>query len=48
MAKLKVVGKPHPRLDGVETVSGRATYTIDVVPPGGTQPKPHPNVPGRP
>ena len=34
MAKLKVVGKPHPRLDGFETVSGRATYTVDVVPPG--------------
>jgi CO/xanthine dehydrogenase Mo-binding subunit len=29
----KVVGKPHPRLDGPETVTGRATYTVDVVLP---------------
>jgi CO/xanthine dehydrogenase Mo-binding subunit len=39
MAKLKVVGKPHPRLDGFETVSGQATYTVDVVPPGALQAK---------
>src|SRR5215510_5558331 len=31
MATLKVVGKSHPRLDGPETVTGRATYTVDVV-----------------
>jgi carbon-monoxide dehydrogenase large subunit len=29
----KVVGKPRPRLDGAETVTGRATYTVDVVLP---------------
>jgi CO/xanthine dehydrogenase Mo-binding subunit len=29
----KVVGKPHPRLDGPDTVTGRATYTVDVVLP---------------
>jgi CO/xanthine dehydrogenase Mo-binding subunit len=29
----KVVGKPHPRLDGPQTVTGRATYTVDVVLP---------------
>jgi len=33
MANLKVVGKPHPRLDGPETVTGSATYTVDVVLP---------------
>jgi len=33
MKHLKVVGKPHPRLDGPETVTGRATYTVDVVLP---------------
>src|SRR5262247_4466552 len=33
MATLKVVGKSHPRLDGRETVTGRATYTVDVVLP---------------
>src|SRR5437867_9507228 len=31
MKHLKVVGKPHPRLDGPEIVTGRATYTVDVV-----------------
>jgi CO/xanthine dehydrogenase Mo-binding subunit len=29
----KVVGKPHPRLDGSDTVTGRATYTVDVALP---------------
>jgi carbon-monoxide dehydrogenase large subunit len=33
MSRLKVVGKSHPRLDGPETVTGRATYTVDVVLP---------------
>jgi carbon-monoxide dehydrogenase large subunit len=32
--QFKVVGKPLPRLDGVDTVSGRATYSVDVSPPG--------------
>jgi carbon-monoxide dehydrogenase large subunit len=30
----KVIGKPLPRLDGAETVSGSAKYTVDVVLPG--------------
>jgi carbon-monoxide dehydrogenase large subunit len=30
---LKVVGKPHPRLDGPDSVTGRAVYTVDVVLP---------------
>jgi len=34
MAKFKVVGKPYPRLDGADTVSGRAAYTVDIVPSG--------------
>jgi carbon-monoxide dehydrogenase large subunit len=29
----KVVGKPHPRLDGPDSVTGRAVYTVDVVLP---------------
>jgi len=33
MANLKVVGKPYPRLDGPDTVTGRANYTVDVVLP---------------
>src|SRR5207253_10053375 len=33
MKHVKGVGKPHPRLDGPETVTGRATYTVDVVLP---------------
>jgi CO/xanthine dehydrogenase Mo-binding subunit len=33
MSRLKVVGKSHPRLDGPETVTGRASYTVDVVLP---------------
>ena len=33
MANLKVVGKPYPRIDGPETVTGRAMYTVDVVLP---------------
>jgi CO/xanthine dehydrogenase Mo-binding subunit len=28
-----VVGKPYPRLDGSDTVTGRAAYTVDVVLP---------------
>jgi carbon-monoxide dehydrogenase large subunit len=32
--RLKVVGKPLPRLDGVDSVTGRATYTVDVARPG--------------
>jgi len=31
--RLKVVGKPYPRLDGPETVTGKANYTVDVVLP---------------
>ncbi len=34
MKHFKVVGKPHPRLDGVESVTGHATYTVDVALPG--------------
>ncbi len=34
MTKFKIVGKPFPRLDGADTVSGRAAYTVDVVPAG--------------
>ena len=33
MKKLKVVGKPHPRLDGPDSVTGRAIYTVDVTLP---------------
>jgi carbon-monoxide dehydrogenase large subunit len=33
VTRFKVVGKPLPRLDGPETVTGRATYTVDVVLP---------------
>lgn len=33
-AELKHVGKPHPRIDGAERVTGRATYTYDVRLPG--------------
>jgi CO/xanthine dehydrogenase Mo-binding subunit len=33
MKRFKVVGKPHPRLDGSEVITGRATYTVDVVLP---------------
>src|SRR5215207_6313137 len=29
-AHLTIVGKPHPRLEGVEKVTGRAQYTYDV------------------
>jgi carbon-monoxide dehydrogenase large subunit len=32
--QLSVVGKPLPRLDGVDSVTGRATYTVDVALPG--------------
>jgi CO/xanthine dehydrogenase Mo-binding subunit len=30
----KIIGKPAPRLDGLDTVSGGAQYTVDVVLPG--------------
>jgi CO/xanthine dehydrogenase Mo-binding subunit len=33
MANFNVVGKSHPRIDGPDTVTGRATYTVDVVLP---------------
>ena len=33
-AKLKSIGKPVSRLDGVEKVTGRARYTFDVQLPG--------------
>jgi CO/xanthine dehydrogenase Mo-binding subunit len=39
MANFKVVGKPHPRLDGPDTVTGRAIYTVDVVLPSMLQAK---------
>jgi CO/xanthine dehydrogenase Mo-binding subunit len=29
----KIVGKPHPRLDGPDSVTGRATYSVDVALP---------------
>jgi len=32
--QFRVVGKPLPRLDGIDSVTGRATYTVDVSPPG--------------
>ena len=34
MKQLKVVGKPLPRLDGADSVTGRATYAVDVARPG--------------
>lgn len=34
MKEFRVVGKPLPRLDGVDSVTGRATYTVDIVLPG--------------
>ena len=33
MKNFKVVGKPLPRLDGPESVTGRAIYTVDVALP---------------
>ena len=33
-AKLKVIGKPLPRLDAVQKVTGKARYTFDVQLPG--------------
>jgi xanthine dehydrogenase YagR molybdenum-binding subunit len=33
-ASLQQVGKPTPRIDGIEKVSGRAHYTSDIVRPG--------------
>jgi CO/xanthine dehydrogenase Mo-binding subunit len=32
--QFRVVGKPLPRLDGVDSVTGRATYSVDVALPG--------------
>ena len=34
MRSFKIIGKPQLRLDGAETVSGSAKYTVDVVLPG--------------
>ena len=34
MKQLRVVGKPLPRLDGIDSATGRATYTVDVALPG--------------
>jgi len=34
VSKFKFIGKPLPRIDGPETVSGKATYTVDVRLPG--------------
>ncbi|MGH7887946.1 MAG: xanthine dehydrogenase family protein molybdopterin-binding subunit, partial [Candidatus Binatia bacterium] len=34
MSDYKIIGKPQPRLDGPETVTGSAQYTVDVVLPG--------------
>jgi CO/xanthine dehydrogenase Mo-binding subunit len=28
--RFKVIGKPYPRLDGPDTVTGKAAYTVDV------------------
>ena len=36
--RFKVIGKSHPRLDGPETATGRATNTVDVVLPSMLQP----------
>lgn len=33
-AALKIVGKPQPRVDGPERVTGRAKYTLDIQLPG--------------
>jgi CO/xanthine dehydrogenase Mo-binding subunit len=37
--RFKVIGKSHPRLDGPDTATGRATYTVDVVLPSMLQAK---------
>jgi CO/xanthine dehydrogenase Mo-binding subunit len=34
MANFKIIGKSYPRLDGPETVTGQAAYTVDVALPG--------------
>ena len=34
MKRLRVVGKRLPRLHGLDSVTGRAVYTVDVVLPG--------------
>jgi len=34
VSQFKIIGRPQPRLDGPETVSGRAQYTVDVILPG--------------
>ena len=39
MRRFKVIGKSNPRLDGPDTVTGRATYTVDVVLPSMLQAK---------
>jgi xanthine dehydrogenase YagR molybdenum-binding subunit len=33
-ASLAIVGRPHPRVEGVEKVTGRARYAYDIHPPG--------------
>jgi CO/xanthine dehydrogenase Mo-binding subunit len=33
-ASLRIVGKPHPRIDAVERVTGAARYTADILLPG--------------
>ena len=46
-ADLKIVGKPHARVEGADKVTGRARYTYDVVLPGQLYAKvlrsPHPH-----
>ena len=32
--ELKIVGKRHPKIDGWERVSGKATYASDIYLPG--------------
>jgi hypothetical protein len=32
--RFRVVGKALPRLDGVDSVTGGATYTVDIALPG--------------
>jgi CO/xanthine dehydrogenase Mo-binding subunit len=34
VTRFKVVGQSVPRLDGNETVTGSASYTVDVLVPG--------------
>jgi CO/xanthine dehydrogenase Mo-binding subunit len=46
-APLKIVGRPHPRLEGAEKVTGRAQYSYDIRLPGQLQGRvlrsPHPH-----